>query len=170
MYFNRPSYIPNREGSGKIIDSEMRENKYFWNLMWLLAKNDRLCGLVVRVSGYRYRGPGFDPRRYQIFWVVVGLERVHSTSWASWGQLRSYLNAKSAPFFAQHWSCWKFLFERRFVLSKRFTFRSSFFIQPTFYVNPSALLVHVTSLPNRSNLSYNLQKTLLFIAIRSSHL
>jgi hypothetical protein len=36
---------------------------------------DRLCGLVVRVSGYRYRGPGFDFRRYQIFWVVVGLER-----------------------------------------------------------------------------------------------
>ena len=30
---------------------------------------------VVRVSGYRYRGPGFDPRRYQIFLVVVGLER-----------------------------------------------------------------------------------------------
>jgi len=28
---------------------------------------DRLCGLVVRVSGYRYRGPGFDPRRYRIF-------------------------------------------------------------------------------------------------------
>ena len=27
----------------------------------------RLCGLVVRVCGYRYRGPGFDPRRYQIF-------------------------------------------------------------------------------------------------------
>ena len=36
---------------------------------------DRFYGLVVRVSGYRYRGPGFDPRRYQIFWVVVGLER-----------------------------------------------------------------------------------------------
>jgi len=33
------------------------------------------CGLVVRVFGYRYRCPGFDPRRYQIFWVVVGLER-----------------------------------------------------------------------------------------------
>jgi len=29
--------------------------------------NDRLCGLVVRVSGYRYRGPGFDSRRYQIY-------------------------------------------------------------------------------------------------------
>ena len=36
---------------------------------------DRLCGLVVRVSGYTYRGPGFDPWRYQIFLVVVGLER-----------------------------------------------------------------------------------------------
>jgi len=39
------------------------------------GKCDRLCGLLVRVSGYRYRGPGFDPRRYQIFRVVVGLER-----------------------------------------------------------------------------------------------
>ena len=36
---------------------------------------DRLCGLVVRVSGYRYRGLGFYSRRYQIFWVIVGLER-----------------------------------------------------------------------------------------------
>ena len=36
---------------------------------------DRLCGLVVRVSVYRYRGPGFDPRRYQIFWVVVDQPR-----------------------------------------------------------------------------------------------
>ena len=35
---------------------------------------DRLCGLVVRVSGYRYGGLGFDSRRYQIFCVVVGLE------------------------------------------------------------------------------------------------
>jgi len=26
-----------------------------------MTKFDRLCGLVVRVSGYRYRGPGFDP-------------------------------------------------------------------------------------------------------------
>jgi hypothetical protein len=28
---------------------------------------DRLCGLVVRVPGYRSRGPAFDSRRYQIF-------------------------------------------------------------------------------------------------------
>jgi hypothetical protein len=25
------------------------------------------CGLVVRVHGYRSRGPGFDSQRYQIF-------------------------------------------------------------------------------------------------------
>jgi hypothetical protein len=35
----------------------------------------RLCGLVVRVSGYISIGPGFDSRRYYIFWEVVGLER-----------------------------------------------------------------------------------------------
>jgi hypothetical protein len=29
--------------------------------------SDRLCGLVVRVPGYRSRGPGFDLRPYQIF-------------------------------------------------------------------------------------------------------
>jgi hypothetical protein len=35
---------------------------------------DRLCGLVIRVSGYRSRGPGFDSQLYQIFGEVVGLE------------------------------------------------------------------------------------------------
>jgi hypothetical protein len=34
-----------------------------------------LCGLVVTVPGYRSRDLGFDCRRYQIFWEVVGLER-----------------------------------------------------------------------------------------------
>jgi hypothetical protein len=28
---------------------------------------DCLCGLVVRVLGYKFRGPGFDSRRCQIF-------------------------------------------------------------------------------------------------------
>jgi hypothetical protein len=36
---------------------------------------DRPCGLVVRVLGYRSWDLGFDSRRYQIFWEVVGLER-----------------------------------------------------------------------------------------------
>jgi hypothetical protein len=36
---------------------------------------DCLCGLVVRVPGYRSRGPGFDSRHFQIFWEVVGLEQ-----------------------------------------------------------------------------------------------
>jgi hypothetical protein len=35
---------------------------------------DRLYGLVVRVPGYINRGLGFDSRRYQIFWEVMGLE------------------------------------------------------------------------------------------------
>jgi hypothetical protein len=37
--------------------------------------HDRLCGLVVRVPGYRSRDPGFDSLRYEIFWEAVGLER-----------------------------------------------------------------------------------------------
>jgi hypothetical protein len=36
-------------------------------IITLVATFDRLCGLVVRVSGYRFRGPGFDSRRFQIF-------------------------------------------------------------------------------------------------------
>jgi hypothetical protein len=34
---------------------------------------DRLCGLVVRVLDYRYRGPEFDSRALQK--KVMGLER-----------------------------------------------------------------------------------------------
>jgi hypothetical protein len=37
--------------------------------------DDRLCGLVVWVPGYRCRDPWFDSRRYQVFWEVVLLER-----------------------------------------------------------------------------------------------
>ena len=35
--------------------------------IWYDIQSDRLCGLVVRVSSYRYRGLGFDSRRYKIF-------------------------------------------------------------------------------------------------------
>jgi hypothetical protein len=50
------------------------ENVY--TFCWAAAGiGDRLCGLVVRVTGYRTRGPEFDSRRYQIFWEVVGVER-----------------------------------------------------------------------------------------------
>jgi autonomous glycyl radical cofactor GrcA len=30
----------------------------------IVVNVDRLCGLVVRVSGYRYRGLGFDATRF----------------------------------------------------------------------------------------------------------
>jgi hypothetical protein len=48
---------------------------FIWYLMTMFELKDRLCGLVVRVPGYRSRGPGFNSGRYQIFWEVVGLER-----------------------------------------------------------------------------------------------
>jgi hypothetical protein len=44
-------------------------------LIYIFTVAYRLCGLVIRVSGYRSRGPGFDFRRYHIFFKVVGLER-----------------------------------------------------------------------------------------------
>jgi hypothetical protein len=43
----------------------MFRNYILWN---------HLCGLELRVPGYRSRGSGFDSRHYQIFWEVVGLE------------------------------------------------------------------------------------------------
>ena len=44
--------------------------QFFWNVMlcqMMGVQCFKRCGLVVRVSGYRYRGLGFDSRRYQIF-------------------------------------------------------------------------------------------------------
>jgi hypothetical protein len=58
----------------KILTIQKRLRKmtvWFSTLQWV----DRLCGLVVRVPGYRSRGSGVDSRRYQIFWEVVDLER-----------------------------------------------------------------------------------------------
>jgi hypothetical protein len=36
---------------------------------------DCLCDLMVRVSGYRSRGFGFDSRLFQVFREAAGLER-----------------------------------------------------------------------------------------------
>jgi hypothetical protein len=44
-------------------------------VFYLLVWSIRLCILVLRVPGYRSRGPGFDSLHYQILWEVVGLER-----------------------------------------------------------------------------------------------
>jgi hypothetical protein len=42
---------------------------------WLYINYLRLCGIVVRVPGYRPRSPGFDSQCCQIFWLIVGLEQ-----------------------------------------------------------------------------------------------
>ena len=57
----------------KLLKKKKTINDHFGICFWkgsvnkTYPKEDRLCGLVVRVSGYRYRGLGFDSRRYQIF-------------------------------------------------------------------------------------------------------
>jgi len=51
----------------KALNNKTLAGSIFCNLEKVSDSVDRLCGLVVRVSGYRYRGPGFDPRHYQIF-------------------------------------------------------------------------------------------------------
>jgi hypothetical protein len=40
-----------------------------------LSNKDCLSGIVVRVTDNSLRGPGFDFRPYQSFWVAVGVER-----------------------------------------------------------------------------------------------
>ena len=40
---------------------------YFNIIEYIFYLTDRLCALVVRGFGYRYRGLGFNSRRYQIF-------------------------------------------------------------------------------------------------------
>jgi hypothetical protein len=45
---------------------------YFYSYM---CSGDRLRGLVVRVPGYRSRGPGSIPGATRFFWEVMGLER-----------------------------------------------------------------------------------------------
>jgi hypothetical protein len=53
----------------------IRLRKTYPEYLHVLFAPDRLLGLVVRVPGYRTKGPGFDSQRYQVFWKVVGLEQ-----------------------------------------------------------------------------------------------
>jgi hypothetical protein len=50
-------------------------SKWWSQEWWSCTFTGRLCGLVVRVSGYRSRDPRFDSRPYQIFWKLRGLKR-----------------------------------------------------------------------------------------------
>jgi hypothetical protein len=45
------------------------------NFCFYIRIIDCLCGLVVRVCGYRSRGSGFYSQPYQIFWEIGSLER-----------------------------------------------------------------------------------------------
>jgi hypothetical protein len=58
--------------SREVVSYQWGMNRIF---KYYLERSDCLCGLVVRVPGYRSRGAGFDSRRYQIFWKIVGLQR-----------------------------------------------------------------------------------------------
>jgi hypothetical protein len=52
-------------------------NQMYVKLFHVLFFNSDVafCGLMVSVPGYRSRCPGFDSRRYKVFWEVVFLER-----------------------------------------------------------------------------------------------
>jgi hypothetical protein len=47
----------------------------FSNISYCDVYDDRLCGLVVRVPGYRSRGPGSIPGATRFSWEPEGLER-----------------------------------------------------------------------------------------------
>jgi hypothetical protein len=61
--------------AGIIIDLLWPGVKFLRYIFSFFKQVKRLSGLVVRVPGYRFTGPGFDSRRNQIFWEVVSLER-----------------------------------------------------------------------------------------------
>jgi hypothetical protein len=55
----------------KCRSSRVNPTFYISNIVY----SDRLCGLVIRVPGYRSIDFWFDFRRYQIFCEAVSLER-----------------------------------------------------------------------------------------------
>jgi hypothetical protein len=55
-------------GETALFKHQMTVSDVFtWGIYLSYNDFDRLCGLVVRVSGYRFRGPGFGSLRFQIF-------------------------------------------------------------------------------------------------------
>jgi hypothetical protein len=53
--------------NGNLCCAVVKRNMTFSCCEEPAVTTDRLCGLVVRVPGYRSRGPGFDSRRYVNF-------------------------------------------------------------------------------------------------------
>jgi hypothetical protein len=51
-----------------VLDGSLQEHLHPFTFSLSCTEiGDRRCGLVVRVPGYRSRGPRLDSRRYQIF-------------------------------------------------------------------------------------------------------
>jgi hypothetical protein len=77
------------------------------NLIFATGRNgiysdlcDCLCGLVIRVPGYRFRGPQFNSQHYQIFWEVMGLEQGPLNLVSTIGEL---LERKSSGSHLENW-------------------------------------------------------------------
>jgi hypothetical protein len=94
IYFNvwglRNSAVPLRRINSFFLLSNNSDSKILhYMVLWVLGRvdkkvsklryaliyetADRLCGLMVRVPGYRWQRSWFDSRRHHIFWAIVGL-------------------------------------------------------------------------------------------------
>jgi hypothetical protein len=92
------------EKTWKVLQTGTAGPRLAW-LCYCRGGKDRLCGLAVRVPGYRSRGPISIPgatRFSEKQWVLNG---VHS---ASWVQLRSYLKERVATSSLENrdYGCW----------------------------------------------------------------
>jgi hypothetical protein len=74
----------------------------FSNIFLWFKKCDCLCGLVVRVPGYRSRGPGLILSATRFSEKQLVKNGVHS---ASWVQLRSYFS-RNLRYGCRDPSCW----------------------------------------------------------------